>query len=707
MQPGDVLHLYVSTTPAASYRVEIFRLGWYNGAGGRRVACLPSCSGSEQGATQPLRSPDPATGELDAGWLVTDGVSVGPDWTTGYYVAKLILTGGPNAGQASWVPFIVRAPPGASSAILVQASVNTWEAYNNWGGKSLYSFNSTASSVSASHTNAAAMVSFNRPYAEITQAFEWEYNLVRFLERHGYDVSYQTDVDTDLNPSSLLRHRVDVVSGHDEYWSPTMRDAYEAARSAGVNLAFLGGNIGYWQARYANSDRTLIEYRNATYDPAAIPSQKTVQFAQPPVNRPECQLLGVGYAGGLAVAGDPPRPYVVTQAAGSNPWFQGAGLAAGASIFDSVGYEWDAVQPGCAAPPLRVLFHFAGLTGVSGSGSGADAVTYTAQSGAHVISNGSLQVVWALDDYWHTPHADPRVQALFTNIFNSLGSVPVRTASNPEPQLLQPARGAAVRSPVLFRWSNPLAGQATYRLTIDGRVAAVVNAATCSGSCSAIVTTAEGSHQWSVQASGGLGNPISSQTSAFTVDNTPPDRFVLRAPRSRAVLWNPRPTLTWQASHDLGSGLAPYLVMVDGKLSGTTTRTSYGLPTDLSDGLHSWTVVAVDRAGNRQAASTRTFWARSVRFIRRSHSQELAHGVELKVYCGQGCTIRAWLRVRIAGRASSVGSRLRTAGVATVIVPLSVTFGRTLKYPGPHRLFLTVLTRSSAAGRYTQLIVRW
>ena len=110
-----------------------------------------------------------------------------------------------------------------------------------------------------------------------------------------------------MNPSSLLSHRLDVVSGHDEYWSPTMRDAYEAARSAGVNLAFLGGNIGYWQLRYANSDRTLIEYRNATYDPDPTPSQKTVQFAQAPVNRPECQLLGVGYTNGQAVPGDPPR----------------------------------------------------------------------------------------------------------------------------------------------------------------------------------------------------------------------------------------------------------------------------------------------------------------------------------------------------------------------------------------------------------------
>jgi N,N-dimethylformamidase beta subunit-like protein len=41
------------------------------------------------------------------------------------------------------VPFIVRAPVGNRAAILVQASVSTWQAYNNWAGKSLYAAGST------------------------------------------------------------------------------------------------------------------------------------------------------------------------------------------------------------------------------------------------------------------------------------------------------------------------------------------------------------------------------------------------------------------------------------------------------------------------------------------------------------------------------------------------------------------------------------
>ena len=125
--------------------------------------------------------------------------------------------------------------------------VNTWQAYNPWGGKSLYPFNSTGLSP-------AVRVSFDRPLAFTSQGpFDAEYNLVRFLEHEGYDVSYQTDVDTDLRPESLLDHRL-VVCGHDEYWSKRTRDAFDAARALGTNLAFTGSNAAYWQIRYEDSD---------------------------------------------------------------------------------------------------------------------------------------------------------------------------------------------------------------------------------------------------------------------------------------------------------------------------------------------------------------------------------------------------------------------------------------------------------------------
>ncbi len=516
VQPRDVLHMHVSATPAAAYQIQVYRLGWYQGRGGRLIACLPSCAISELGITQPVPSPDPRTGIVDAGWPVTDAVQVAPDWVSGYFVAKLILTSGPARGQASWIPFIVRAAPGTSSAMLVQASVNTWEAYNNWGGKSLYTFNSGGSIVPASKTVAAAMVSFNRPFNNAIDVFHWEYNRVRFLERNGYDVSYQTDVDTDLNPGSLLRHRLDVVSGHDEYWSPAMRNAYEAARAAGVNLAFLGGNIGYWQARYANSDRTLVEYRKAALDPDPNPAQKTVQFGQPPVNRPECQLLGVGYAGAVNPK-DPPRSYVVPAAAAADAWFAGTGLSAGAVLFDTVGYEWDKVQPGCPVPPLHVLLHFSGSRGVAGSPAPADAVMYTAPSGAHVLSDGSLQLAWALDDFGHSPHANLGAQRLFQNIFASLLPPPGSLGGGTAPGhfVLRTPRARAVLwnpSPLLS-WSRAAGKLMDYVVTIDGKPVA----RTAKTSYTPGRPLRDGRHVWMVVAVNRAGLTRASPASSFVV----------------------------------------------------------------------------------------------------------------------------------------------------------------------------------------------
>src|SRR4029077_7949844 len=114
--------------------------------------------------------------------------------------------------------------------------------YNNWGGKSLYTSNSTAE-------EGAVKVSFDRPSAAWWQAnlnarwpFPWDYQLLRFLEREGFDVTYTTDIDTHREPWSLFGHRLLMTSGHDEYWTREMRDAFEALLRAGVNLACMGAN---------------------------------------------------------------------------------------------------------------------------------------------------------------------------------------------------------------------------------------------------------------------------------------------------------------------------------------------------------------------------------------------------------------------------------------------------------------------------------
>ncbi len=297
--PGEAIDLHVSTNPVARYRVEVYRLGWYGGAGGRLIGCLPSCSGDKQGTSLAVPSLD-GNGFVDAGWPVTDSFTVPASAVSGYYVAHLVLTSGSLAGSSHKIPVIVREPASQHSKVLVIAPVNTWQAYNPWGGKSLYTHSSTGGV-------AAVKVSFNRPYSPVLTFLEYDFDLVRWLEREGYDVSYTTDVDVHYDPGSLSGHTLVMTAGHDEYWTREMRDSLDAARGAGVNLAFMGANTGYWQIRYEDAGRTVVEYRSASADPFPDPAGKTVRFRDLATPRPECELLGVQYESGQEASGDAPR----------------------------------------------------------------------------------------------------------------------------------------------------------------------------------------------------------------------------------------------------------------------------------------------------------------------------------------------------------------------------------------------------------------
>ena len=195
--PGDVLHLHVSGVSGLRYQVRIFRIGWYRGMGARRLlcrACRPRVA-----SAQALPAADPATGLLRLSWPVTERIRIGGDWVSGYYLAELVVPAERWQDAARWVPFVVRAPASRRSAILVQAAVNTWQAYNRWGG---------AQPLLEPHRRRRRPCLFRPPVrlqarrrggpAEPSAA--WEFPLARFLERYGYDVAYTTDVDTDRRP---------------------------------------------------------------------------------------------------------------------------------------------------------------------------------------------------------------------------------------------------------------------------------------------------------------------------------------------------------------------------------------------------------------------------------------------------------------------------------------------------------------------------
>ncbi len=401
---GDLLELHVSTNPAAAYRVEIYRLGWYGGDGGRLIACLPACETTEQGVPQPVPQPDPATGEARAEWPVTDSVTVPATWTTGYYLAELVIASGRLAGMATRLPFIVRSSSGAASQILVVAPVNTWEAYNAWDGNSLYV------GTTGHH---AFKVSFDRPGVTDRSGLLWEYPLLRFLERGGYDLAYTTDVDVDNNPSELLQHRLVIVAGHSEYWSGRIRNAFDAAKADGTNLMFAGANAGYWQIRYEDNRRTIVAYKEmSNLDPVADLALKTARFRDLTPPRPECRLTGVEYEYGAW--GLPPQGYAVNPAALADPWFAGTNFTPSTVLPGLVAGEWDDAMPACLDTPETVLFSFDGS--VLGKPS-ADAVRYVAPSGAIIFATGSHGFSLGLDSDPYTPPGleNPGLQRFMSN----------------------------------------------------------------------------------------------------------------------------------------------------------------------------------------------------------------------------------------------------------------------------------------------------
>ena len=211
--------------------------------GARKVATLQHQTPTATVQPGPIR--DSSTGEVDAGnWSVTDSWATPADATSGVYVAKLVRQDG-TFGE-NQIPFIVR-DDSSHSDVVFQTSDETWQAYNGWGGASLYGGNGPGGGTAPGR---AFAVSYNRPigtrdgiglYAgPMDYLFGAEYSALRWMEQNGYDVSYIAGLDTSRSGSLLLNHKIFTSTGHDEYWTGAQRANVDAARDAGVNLAFMG-----------------------------------------------------------------------------------------------------------------------------------------------------------------------------------------------------------------------------------------------------------------------------------------------------------------------------------------------------------------------------------------------------------------------------------------------------------------------------------
>jgi hypothetical protein len=256
---GSAVALFVSTT-ARLFRVDAYRLGFYQGLGGRLIwqsRWLP-------GQRQPVPAPSRPTNLVEAGWRSSIRLRITSRWPPGVYLLKLVASDG---GQ-SYIPLVIR-DDASRASLLLQESTITWQAYNVWGGYSLYY------GPDRRFEDRARVVSFDRPYVRNRGSGDLlqggDQPLIVLVERLGLDVTYATDVDVDASPAMLLRHRALVVVCHGEYWSGRMRAAATVARNRGVNLLFLQANDVYRHVRLASSplgaDRRVIDYKVAREDP--------------------------------------------------------------------------------------------------------------------------------------------------------------------------------------------------------------------------------------------------------------------------------------------------------------------------------------------------------------------------------------------------------------------------------------------------------
>jgi hypothetical protein len=401
---GQTIHFMVSTA-SPTVAIHVYRVGRYGGTGDQLLVSV-AIPGQMQGewtpdiygvANCPTCQLDDPTGMIDANWQPSFSLAVPWTWSSGSYFAKLTTVN----GQHAYIFFVVR-QDSRSSKILAIMPVNTYQAYNDWGGASLYRLDAHAP-VTVAQTR-AIKVSFNRPYSpHVVDPLGPDFQFARFLEQSRYDVTYATDVDVDRNPSLLLGHREYVAIGHDEYWSRQMWQTVQYGRDNGVNLAFLGGNQVYRQVRYEPDGhgydrRTLVCYKSAALDPIAAvrPADATVEFKNPPLNRPENALTGTVYEGAVP---PPPSgsPWVVAHSAPA--WLlAGTGLVAGQSVPKLASYECDQAVVNGSEPAGLAIVGSSTFIMRNGKSATCDTTWYATPHHSEVFSAGTMGWTFILYD---------------------------------------------------------------------------------------------------------------------------------------------------------------------------------------------------------------------------------------------------------------------------------------------------------------------
>jgi len=438
---GQTVYFKINT-PASSYHIDILRLGYYNGDGARLIATNIKPT-AELPQKQPECLKEATTGLIDCGnWGVSAQWTVPSNAVSGVYIAHLVRD---DTGGESQIPFVVR-NDASHSEILLQTSDATWEAYNDYGGNSLYTCTVACPPGSPKAYKAAYAVSYNRPFdgalptdSGTSYLYYAEYQMMRWLEKNGYNVSYTSEDEVDQNGALLKNHKVFMSSGHDEYWSAGQRANVLAAREAGVNLAFFSGNEIFWKTRWGSSIdgsntpyRTLTTYKETHFEAPVDPQDpptwtgawRDPRFSPPADGGvPENALSGQQFEvnSGTSDITVPAqysklRLWRNTAAANLEPG-QTLTLSPGTG---TLGYEWDEDVDNGFRPAGEFdlssttvggvqAFTDYGSTLSSNSTATHHLTLYRAPSGALVFGAGTVQWSWGLENTnaWDVGTTDP------------------------------------------------------------------------------------------------------------------------------------------------------------------------------------------------------------------------------------------------------------------------------------------------------------
>jgi hypothetical protein len=553
---GGTLELHVRCESSA-FSLTIWRQG--------RQLEQVATAGTHFGFNYPI----PAQAWEGCNWPVSCSLPVPRDWRPGAYLARL-----DTDGAYTFVPFVVRAlHPGAYSRMVVQLSTNTWQAYNRYGGKSLYG------AWAPGLVGRASKVSFHRPYDYLAtdgsgQFFLWEAPFLAWLESQGYAYEVCTNQDLHADPELLSPYNLFVSVGHDEYYSKEMFDALEHFVDAGGNLAFLSANTLWWQVRFENDNQTVVCFKDARLDPlnGVDNARVTVNWHAAPVLRPPARLMGIYFNGSWGI---PAGGYHVVS---PHHWaFQGTQVDSNQAFgYPMVAFEIDSRTPD--SPPILDVIARIELPDANDGGvmrpcemvyyERTAAYGFPGGSGAKVFSSGTVNYSQGLMQYYNawtktTGREDRVARALTLNVLDKLA------CTLTPPRLQAPIDSCiVVGTQVQLRWQAAAAQRpgiaVHYRVLWQFGTEAVQQLETSDSSAWIPVRTDSAACRWWVEAEADCGLVTTSDRTAWFVSRLPLDTeggtqpllsIVRGSDRIQFVLWTSQSTRGRVEIHDVAGRL--------------------------------------------------------------------------------------------------------------------------------------------------------